>query len=259
MDTAQKNLIMSKYRPRLTDKEYELVQNFRNGNNVGIIGDTHEPFCHPDYLNFCYETFNKFGCTNIVHIGDEVDNHALSYHEHDPDGFGASKEAELAQKKMEKWYETFPEVKVCVGNHSALPFRKAMTYGIPKRFMKTYEEIWSAPKGWKWEMHWEIDNVIYEHGTGSSGPSGHRNRAVANRQSTVVGHSHSFGGVAYMASRNDLIFGMNVGCGIDIDSYAMAYGKGFPKKPTLGCGIVLDGGRIATFVPMDLGTKYTWK
>ena len=97
MVTAQKNLIMSKYRPRLTEQEYELIQNFRNGNNVGIIGDTHEPFCHPDYLNFCYETFNRFGCSTIVHIGDEVDNHALSYHEHDPDGFGASREAELAQ------------------------------------------------------------------------------------------------------------------------------------------------------------------
>ena len=38
----------------------------------------------------------------------------------------------------------------------------------------------------------------------------------------------------------------------------MAYCKGFPKKPTLGCGIVLDGGRVALFVPMDLGSKYTW-
>jgi predicted phosphodiesterase len=247
------------YRPRLSPSEYQMILNKRNGNNIGIIGDTHEPFCHPGYLNFCQEVFDRFACNTIVHIGDEVDNHALSYHDHDPDGMGASKEAELAQKAMERWYKVFPEVKVCVGNHSALPFRKAMTHGIPKRFLKTYEEIWSAPKGWKWELQWEIDNVLYEHGTGSSGANGHRNRAVANRQSTVIGHSHSFGGVSYMASRNDIIFGMNVGCGIDTDAYAMAYGKQFPKKPTLGCGVVLDGGKIAIFVPMDLGTKYSWK
>ena len=29
----------------------------------------------------------------------------------------------------------------------------------------------------------------------------------------------------------------------------------FPKRPTLGCGVVLDGGRIAIFVPMPLGSK----
>ena len=107
-------------------------------------------------------------------------------------------------------------------------------------------------------MEWEIDNVLYVHGTGSSGQSGARTRAIANRQSTVIGHSHSFGGVAYMASRNDIIFGMNVGCGIDVDHMAFSYGKNFPKKPTLGCGVVLDGGKTAIFVPMNLGNKYKW-
>ena len=85
----------------------------------------------------------------------------------------------------------------------------------------------------------------------------HKNRAISNRQSTVIGHCHSFGGVNYMASRNDLIFGMNVGCGIDVDAMAFSYGKNFPKKPTLGCGVVLDGGRTAIFIPMDLGSRIT--
>ena len=69
-----------------------------------------------------------------------------------------------------------------------------------------------------------------------------------------MGHSHSFAGVCYMASRNDMIFGMNVGCGIDnVDAYAFAYGTHFPKKPTrISCGIVLDGGETAVVVPMDV-------
>ena len=167
----------------------------------------------------------------------------------------AESEAEKAQREMEGWYKTFPNVKVCVGNHSALPFRQATTAGLPKRFLKSYEEIWRAPKGWKWQMQWEIDGVLYEHGTGSSGPNGARNRAIANRQSTVIGHSHSFGGVSYMASRNDMIFGLNVGCGISVNEIAFAYSKPFPKKPTIGCGLVLDGGRTGIFIPMDLGSK----
>ena len=249
---------MKQFRPRLSSEEYELIQNHRSKNNVGIIGDTHEPYCHPDYMNFCYEVFNRFSCGTIVHIGDEVDNAALSYHEKIVEMPNAESEAEKAQLAMERWYATFPDVMVCVGNHSALPFRQATTAGIPKRFLKSYEEIWNAPKGWKWEVEWEIDNVLYTHGTGSSGANAARNRAVANRQSTVIGHSHSFGGVNYMASRNDMIFGLNVGCGIDVDHMAFSYGKTFPKKPTLGCGVVLDSGRIAIFVPMDLGKKYEW-
>ena len=243
------------FRPRLSKKEYEILKSYRNNNNVGIIGDTHEPFCHKYYRDFCYEVFSRFGVSQIVHIGDEVDNAALSYHESMVEMPNAESEAEQAQKAMEKWYKTFPDVKVCVGNHSALPFRQATTAGIPKRFMKTYEDIWNAPKGWKWELSWEIDGVLYEHGTGSTGANGARNRAVANRQSTVVGHSHSFGGASYMASRNDIIFGLNVGCGIDVDSMAFSYGKHFPKKPTLGCGVVIDEGRTGIFIPMNFGRR----
>ena len=249
---------MKQYRPRLTKSENDYVNSFRNSKNVGIIGDTHEPFCHPEYRNFCYETFKRFGCTEIIHIGDECDNAALSFHQSELEMPNAVNEAEQAQRAMEEWYKTFPIVKVCVGNHSALPFRQATTAGIPKRYLKTYEEIWNAPKGWEWKMDWEIDNVLYTHGTGSSGISGARNRAIANRQSTVIGHSHSFGGVSYMASRNDIIYGLNVGCGIDVDHIAFSYGKHFPKKPTLGCGVVLDSGKIGLFIPMDLGSRYEW-
>jgi hypothetical protein len=83
------------------------------------------------------------------------------------------------------------------------------------------------------------------------------NRAKDNRQSTVIGHIHSFGGVMYSASEIDMIFGLNVGCGIDVNAYAVAYAKQFAKRPTLGCGIVIDG-KIGLFIPMDLGRKIEW-
>lgn len=224
---------------------------------VGIIGDTHEPFCHPQYRDFCYKTFNKYKVNKIVHIGDEIDNYALSYHEHSPDADSAGKEAERAMKAMKKWYNTFPNVEVIVGNHSSLPYRQATTAGIPKRFMRAYEEVWEAPKGWKWHLDFDIDHVKYIHGTGSSGQNGAINRATRSRQSTVIGHIHSFGGVSYHANDNDIIFGLNVGCGIDTRAYAFEYGRPFVNKPTLGCGIVIDGHQ-AIFTPMKLGKKYEW-
>jgi predicted phosphodiesterase len=228
----------------------------RSAKNIGIIGDTHEPFCHPDYLNFCYEIFNYFQCKHIVHIGDEVDNHAISYHEKDPDGHSAGKETEMAQEALYRWYAAFDKVKVCIGNHSALPYRKAHTHGIPKKFIKSYNEIWDAPKGWEWADEWEIYDTLITHGTGSAGQNGAIKRAIQNRQSTAIGHIHSHGGVNYSSSRNDIIYGLNVGCGIDIKAYAMAYSKPFPQRPTLGCGLILDEGRTGLFFPMDLGRKY---
>jgi predicted phosphodiesterase len=224
---------------------------------VGIIGDTHEPFCHPQYREFCYKTFNQFKVSKIAHSGDEADNHALSFHEHNPNGDSPEAEAERAMKNLEKWYKTFPEVTVMVGNHSALPYRQATAAGIPNRYIRTYEEIWHAPKGWKWVMETEIDHVKYTHGTGCSGQNGAINKAIRSRQSAVIGHIHSFGGVNYHASENDLIFGLNVGCGIDTRAYAFEYGKNFVNKPTLGCGIVIDG-FTAYFIPMNLGKKYEW-
>jgi len=132
---------------------------------------------------------------------------------------------------MNEWYKTFPDVDVMIGNHSALPHRKATSAGIPKRYLRTYEEIWSAPSGWRWHTEIEIDHVRYIHGVGSSGKNAALNRAIASRQSTVIGHVHSWGGVQYHASINDIIFGLNVGCGIDTAAYAFEYGRPFVNKP----------------------------
>ena len=41
-----------------------------------------------------------------------------------------------------------------------------------------------------------------------------------------------------MVGRNFRIFGMQVGCGVDGDSYAAAYAKNF-KKQAIGCGVII--------------------
>jgi predicted phosphodiesterase len=241
-----------------TSASYDYVSFAQTPTVVGIIADTHEPFTHPGYRDFCEYTFNKYGVSRIVHIGDEADNYFLSYHEKDPNFLNYEKETERAMANMREWYKVFPNVDVMVGNHGALPFRKATTIGLPKKWLKTYEEYWESPTGWKWHQDIEIDNVKYTHGLGSSGQTGAIDRAIRSRQSTVIGHIHAFAGVNYHASNNDLIFGMNVGCGIDAKAYAFEYGKDFNNKPVVGCGIVINGEQ-AIFVPMNLGSKYTWK
>lgn len=218
--------------------------------NVLVIADTHEPFCRKGYLEHCRKTQEKYNCGTVIHIGDEVDLCALSVWEKDPDGLSAQSEYTLALVGMKKWYEVFPEVKVCIGNHSERMFRLARTAGIPKRFLKTYEEIWEAPKGWKWDTSWDINKVLYIHGTGMSGENAAITKARSLRQNTVIGHIHTEAGVKYSASSKDLVWGMQVGGAIDDKAYAFAYAKEHLKKSIVGCGVILD--QVPLFIPMDL-------
>ncbi len=209
--------------------------------SVLVIGDTHIPFEHPDYLEFCREVYRKEKCGVVVHIGDIVDNHSISYHEHDVDLWSPRSEMDEADKSLKRWFRAFPKLKLCMGNHDILVARKARTAGLPKRCFRDFSDIWSLPKGWETDFHFIVDDVLYQHGTGNSGKLAHLNRAIANRSKTVIGHIHSFAGINYVASPRDCIFGMNVGCGIHVKSMAFAYGKDFPHRPIVACATIKGG------------------
>lgn len=220
-------------------------------NNVLIIGDTHEPFCQEGYLEHCLKVQKEYDCGSIVHIGDLVDNHAVSYHESDPDGRSPGDEFKMALDNCNEWYKAFPEAVICIGNHDRLPFRKAFTAGLPKNWLKSYQEMFNSPKEWKWDFVHTINGVIYQHGTGLSGELASLNCARENRQSTVIGHLHTVSNIRFLASHKDLIFGMSVGCGIDHHKYAFAYGRENTRKPVLGCGVVING-KLPINIPMNL-------
>jgi len=207
---------------------------------VLVIGDTHVPFEKKGYLEFCKSIEKKKDCGTVVHIGDLVDNHSISYHEHDPNLWSPLGEMQKADAILKKWFKAFPEVMLARGNHDALVDRKAKTIGLPRRCFRPYRDIWSLPDGWKDEFHFVIDKVLYMH-SNVSGKLAHLNLAISNRCSTVIGHGHSFAGIAYTASPHDCIFGMNVGCGIDVKQLAFAYGKDFPHKPIVSCATVEAG------------------
>ena len=217
---------------------------------VLIIGDMHAPFTHPKYLRFCLDIAESWRIDRVVNIGDVVDMHAISRHETDPNGHSAERESELAYEEIQRWHVAFPKALVCEGNHDARVLRAARSAGIPDRYVKTHNELWSTP-GWNWQFSHEIDGVLYEHGTGSSGRDAAFLRAKEKRRSLVMGHTHTTLGVKWHTNERDRIFGLNVGCGIDIRAYAFAYGRPFPSRPTLGCGVVIDG-MFAYAEPMPL-------
>lgn len=49
--------------------------------NVLIISDTHFPHHHPDTLNFLKAAKKEIDPDIVIHIGDELDNQYLSFHQ----------------------------------------------------------------------------------------------------------------------------------------------------------------------------------
>jgi len=213
--------------------------------NVLVIGDLHNPFCLKGYLDFCLRQHARFDCSTIVFIGDIIDNHHTSYHEVDPDGMGGGDELELAIKHTQPWVRAFPEAYVTVGNHDRMIMRKAFTGHIPKKWIKSYNEVLEAPN-WQFVQDVVIDGVQYVHGEGGTA----RVKAKNDKFSTVQGHLHTQAYVEFLTGRDRCTFGMQVGCGVDRDAYAMAYAQAGPRQ-AVGCGVVLDGGRLPIFIPGD--------
>lgn len=121
--------------------------------------------------------------------------------------------------------------------------RKAHTSGIPAEWIMHYKDVLEVPN-WKFENSFEYDGVLYIHGEGVTA----RTKSLRESQSVVQGHRHAEGYVWYTPRKDGSYFGMQVGCGTDMTTYAMAYAKHFPS-PSLGCGVVLNKGTSAIYEP----------
>lgn len=237
---------------RLMPHEIKLINNIRNrqNNNVLVIGDLHAPFVRKGYLEHTQEVAEKYQCNQVVLIGDVIDNHYTSFHEQDPDGYGAGQELDRAIDIIQKWYKAYPKAKVCIGNHDALICRKAFSSGISNRWIRDYDDVLGTP-GWDFQQQHFIDGVTYIHGTGSSG-KGATKRVREWQTSIVQGHIHTEAYIDWYVNKEYRLFSMQVGCGVDDRSYAMAYARNFTKKYIVSCGVVLENGTLPIILPMDL-------
>lgn len=214
--------------------------------SVLVIGDLHIPAVKEGYLEHCLEQQERYECGHVVFIGDVVNNGLIAYHEYDPDwSYSPAQEIEMAREQVAVWEKAFPKAHVMIGNHDALPYRKAKTAGIPRHMIKDPENIWNT-KTWTWHQRfstYHYDKVAYRHG--DKGKGGQSNPAFLNAKenfcSMVQGHFHGLAGIEYMCNEEHLIFGMQVGTGMDWKAAEMDYGLKFNKKPMLSCGIVLEG------------------
>lgn len=216
---------------------------------------THCPAIHPRFIDFLLSVKEKYRCNRVVHLGDLVDWHAISFHEKDPSMPSVHDEYRAAKKQVEKLHKAFPKADYLIGNHSDLPNRKAITVGLMEEQLVPFGQFWGL-KGWAIHPRFSklfIDGVQYRHGDSGKGGSVNAayNNSLAEFCSVVQGDKHSQGGVVYHTNENHCVFGMQVGCGVKPNHRAMNYGKKYASRPILGCGVVIDG-KEAYFERMNL-------
>lgn len=233
---------------------------------VLVIPDQHAPYQHPDALSFLKTVADKFQPDAVVNLGDELDYHALSFHDSDPNLDAAGAELEKGKAWLRDLAIVFPDMFVCHSNHGSMVYRRGKAHGIPVQAIKSYRDIifptWKddgVGAGWAWAHEWHLST-----GEGYLGTALFRHQAssplleAAHEQSNLwVGHNHGRFQIEYAASSALLYYGATAGCLVDRESLAFAYGKNTKNKPILGCGLILNGRPF--LIPMELDRHGRWK
>jgi predicted phosphodiesterase len=211
-----------------------------NPHNVLAIGDPHEPFTEPGYIEFCRDVKFEKNCGTVIIMGDLVDSYQISMRDLDPNAKSPKDEILIARENLKLWFRAFPTAKLVLGNHDLRLYRLARKVGIPDICMRPFKEIWNLPDRWEVSNQFIIDKVLYNHGF-SATKNAAITSAIYNRMSVVQGHGHTTASISYTASEIDCLFGMSVGCGFDRKSMAAAYQIGFKEKPIVACGTIENG------------------
>jgi len=222
-----------------------------------VISDQHIPHHHTDMMDFLSAIKKKYKPTRILNIGDEIDGHAISYHSPNPDLASAGDELRKAVEVIHELEELFPKMDLVHSNHGSLVFRKALTHGLPKAFIREYNEFLQVGKGWKWH-----EDIIIKASNGQDIYFCHGKTANILKlgqqygMNVVQGHYHTKFNIQYWGNPSALHWGLQVGCLIDKDSLAYEYNKLFKDRPIIGTGIIIEG--LPYLLPMVLNKGGRW-
>jgi hypothetical protein len=223
------------------DKAFDKKDEHDNS-RILFISDMHIPYHHPKTLEFLQGLKDRYNPTRVICLGDELDKHALSFHDSDPDLMSAGDELSASLPVIAKLKEMFPKMDIIDSNHGSMIYRKAKHHGLPRRYIKSYNEVLGVDEGWVWHNDLTItlpdgQQVYVHHGKSSDAVKTSQTMSMSH----VCGHFHESFGVKYWANPNGLFWAMNAGCLIHDKSLAYAYNNSNLKRPIIGTGLVIDG------------------
>lgn len=228
-----------------------------NNNRILVIPDLHCPHQHQDAVAFLTALKAKYKPTRVVCLGDEIDAHAMSFHDSDPDLASAGHELNEAIQALQPLYELFPRVDLIDSNHGSMLYRRGKHHGIPRKMLRDYGDILEAPKGWVWTHDLTLTlpngNLCYfHHGLSSDVMNVVNKRGVC----AVQGHYHGSFSIGYAGNPHSLLWGLQSGCLVNKESMAFAYDRNNLPRPIIGASIVIDS--LPRLLPMVLNSKGRW-
>lgn len=241
-----------------TISEYETSKCGEYDNaRILLISDMHIPYHHPDTLEFLQYLVDKYEPTRVICLGDELDKHALSFHDSDPNLPSAGDELKLSLPVIKKLKEMFPVMDILESNHGSLLYRKAHHHGIPKEYLKSYNDVLGVDSDWKWHYDLVVDlpngNKCYlHHGKASNVTKTSQTMSMC----AVQGHFHETFKVEYWGNPVALYWAMQCGCLINDKSYAFNYNNVNLKRPIIGTGLIIDSQPVLE--PMVLDKNGRW-
>lgn len=237
-----------------------IVNNMRSpylNSRILTISDLHVPYHHHEALAFLAYLKAKYKPTRVICLGDMEDKHALSYHDSDPDLASAGDELAKALPVIAELHKLFPNMDILDSNHGSLVYRKAKTHGIPKHYIKSYNDVLGVGDGWKWHNDLVIKlpdggSCYFHHGKSTRG-------LILTQQmgmSSVQGHFHNSFSVEYHGTPIALNWAMQTGCLIDYKSYAFSYANVNIKRAVIGTGLIIDSQPV--LVPLLMDEDGSW-
>jgi len=115
--------------------------------SILCISDQHAPYHHIDTLDFLAALKKIYKPDLVVNMGDELDWHSISFHDHHPGLYSPSHELKVAKEFFVKLEKLFPKMLLLDSNHGSLVFRKATRYGLPHEVFKSYNNMLGVGKG----------------------------------------------------------------------------------------------------------------
>ena len=227
------------------------------GMNIGFISDLHAPYHHPDALDFIARIKKVYKIERWISLGDEADKHALSFHESDADLYSAGHELREVRGVFSDLSRMLPVLDILESNHGSLIMRKALSHGMPRDYIKSYQEIYGVPDTWRWhfDMTIRLDNgsqLYLHHGKSADVYK----LSQAQGMCAVQGHFHEKFNIHYWGNSLGLYWGMQCGCLVDPKSLAFAYNKNNLKRPIIGTGVIIDDQPL--LIPMILNKRGRW-
>ena len=222
-----------------------------------LVSDMHLPYGHQDTLPFLAYLKAKYKPTRVICLGDELDKHSLSFHSHDPDLASPSDELARALPMIKQLKKMFTKMDILESNHGSLAYRRAKANGIPRGYLKSYNDVLGVDSDWVWHYEMTItlpnkDKVYLHHGKTAD----IKKLSMSLGLCAVSGHYHETFKVDYWANSLGLYWGMNIGCLINDKSLAFAYNNCNLKRPIVGTGLIIDSHPV--LVPLLMNENGGW-